>query len=82
MMAIALETAFEDGVEVFTLKPTGDRTRYYRSKFCAQIRPTTGSDVILGINVRLVRKKLKHIELQEVDGKTHFFRVIGHPDIR
>lgn len=82
MMAIALETAFEESVEMFTLKPTGNRTRYYRSKFCAQIRPTTGSDVILGINVRLVRKKLKHIELQRVDGKTHFFRVTGHPDIR
>lgn len=82
MLAIALETAFEEGVKVFTIKPTGDRTRYYRNKFCAQIRPSTGSDVILGINARPVRKKLKHIELQELDGKTHFFRVTGHPDIR
>jgi hypothetical protein len=82
MLAIALETAFEEGVEVFTIKPTGDRTRYYRNKFCAQIRPNTGNDVILGINARPVRKKLKHIELQEVDGKTHFFRVTGHPDTR
>ena len=82
MMTIALETAFEEGVEVFIIKPTGDRTRYYRNKFWAQIRPTTGNDVILGIDVPQVRKKLKHIELQEVDGKTHFFKVTGHPDIR
>jgi hypothetical protein len=82
MLTIALETAFEEGVEVFIIKPTGDRTRYYRSKFWAQIRPTTGNDVILGIDVPQVRKKLKHIELQEVDGKTHFFRVTGHPDTR
>jgi len=82
MLAIALETAFEAGVEVFIIKPTGDRTRYYRSKFWAQIRPTTGDDVILGINIPKVRRKLKHIALQELDGKTHFFRVTGHPDIR
>jgi hypothetical protein len=82
MLAIALETAFEEGVEVFIIKPTGDRTRYYRNKFWAQIRPTTGNDVLLAIDVPQVRRKLKHIELQEVDGKTHFFRVTGHPDIR
>jgi hypothetical protein len=82
MLTIALETAFEEGIEVFIIKPTGDRTRYYRNKFWAQIQPTTGSDVILGINVPTVRKKLKHIELQEAAGKTHFFMVTGYPDIR
>jgi len=80
LMAIALEIAFEERVEMFIIKPTGDRSRYYRNKFYARIHPTTGSDVILGINLRRVRKKLKHIELQEVKGKTHFFRVICHPD--
>ena len=81
LMAIALETAFEEYVEVFTINPTGDTTPYYRSKFHAEIHPTTESDVILGINLRSVRKKLKHIELQEMEGKTHFFRVKGRPDI-
>jgi hypothetical protein len=80
LMAIALEIAFEKGVEIFTIKPTGDRSRYYRNKFYARIHPTTGSDVILRINLRRVRNKLKHIELHEIKGKTNFFRVICHPD--
>ena len=81
LMAIALEIAFEERVERFIIKPTGDRSRYYRNKFYARIHPTTESDVILGINLRRVRKKLKHIELQEMNGKTHFFKVICRPDI-
>ena len=80
LMAIALEIAFEKGVEIFTIKPTGDRSRYYRNKFYARIHPTTGSDVILRINLRRVRNKLKHVELHEIECKTHFFRVICHPD--
>jgi hypothetical protein len=80
LMAIALEIAFEEGVEMFIIKPTGDRSRYYRNKFYASIHPTTESDVILEINLRQVRKKLKHIKLHEIKGKTHRFRVICHPD--
>ena len=80
LMAIALEIAFEEGVEMFIIKPTGDRSRYYRNKFYARIHPTTESDVILEINLRQVRKKLKHIKLHEIKGKTHRFRVICHPD--
>ena len=80
LIAIALEIAFEEGVEMFIIKPTGDRSRYYRNKFYARIHPTTESDVILEINLRRVRKKLKHIEFQEIKGKTHFFRVSCHPD--
>lgn len=80
LMAITLEIAFEQGVEMFTIKPTGDRSRYYRNKFYARIHPTTESDVILEIKLRRVRKKLKHIEPHEIKGKTHFFRVICHPD--
>ena len=82
MLASALGTDFEEGVEVCVIKPSGDRTRCYRSEVWGQIRPTTGNDFILGIDVPQVRKKLKHIKLQEVDGKTHFFRVTGHPDTR
>ena len=80
LMAIALEIAFEEGVEMFIIKPTGDRSRYYRNKFYARIHPTTESDIILGINLRQNRKKLKHIELHEIKGKAHLFRVICHPD--
>jgi len=81
LMAIALEIAFEEGFNVFIIKPTGDRTRYYRSKFYAEIWPTTLSDVILGIRLKLHRGKLKHIELQEMEGKTHLFRVKCQQDI-
>jgi hypothetical protein len=77
LMTIAMETAFEKGVEVFTIKPTGDRARYYRSKFYARICPTTDSDVILGIDLKSVRNKLKCIELQEAGGKTVFLKVKG-----
>ena len=80
LMTIALEIAFEEGIEIFTIKPTGDRYRYYCNKFYARIHQTTESDVILGINLRRVRKKLKHIEFQEIKGKTHFFRVTCRPD--
>jgi len=80
LVAIALEIAFEEGVEIFIVKPTGDRSRYYCNKFYAEIHPTTESDVILGIDLRSARKKLKHIELQEIKGKTHFLRVTCCPD--
>jgi hypothetical protein len=80
LMAIALEIAFEERVEMFIIKPTGDRSRYYRKKFYARMHPTTESDVILGINLRQVRKRLKHIEPVEIKGKTNLFRVICHPD--
>lgn len=80
LMAIAIEIAFEEGIEIFTIKPIGDRSRYYCKKFYAEIHPATESDVILEINLRRVRKKLKHIELQEIKGKTHFFKVTCHPD--
>ena len=80
LMAIALEIAFEEGVEIFIIKPTGDKSRYYCKKFYAEIHPTTGSDLILGIDLRRVRKQLKHIELQEIKGKTHFFKVTCQSD--
>ena len=80
LVAMALEIAFEEGIEIFIVKPTGDRSRYYCTKFYAKTQPTTESDLILGINLTRSRKKLKHIELQEVQGKTHFFRVTCQPD--
>ena len=77
LMAIALETAFEEGIKTFTIKPTGDRTRYYRSNFNAEIYPTSESEVILGIKLRFARKKMKHIEFHEIKGLSHFFTVEG-----
>jgi hypothetical protein len=81
MMTIALETAFEQGVDIFTIKPTGDRAPYYRRKFGARVPPTTGSDVIVTIDLKTVRKSLKHIDLVESEGKTDHFRVKGTPDM-
>ncbi|MFC1515519.1 hypothetical protein ACFL7E_02025 [Thermodesulfobacteriota bacterium] len=81
MMTIALEIALEHDVEVFTIRPTGDRARYYRRKFGARVPPTTGSDVILSIDLKTVRKRLKHIELVEAEGKTDYFRVKGSSDL-
>jgi len=80
LMAIALEIAFEEGIEIFIIKPTGERYRYYCNKFYAEIHPTTESDVILGVDLRSARKKLKHVKLQTIEGKTHFFRVTYQQD--
>ncbi|MBL7179097.1 MAG: hypothetical protein ABIK98_10890 [Pseudomonadota bacterium] len=77
LMAIALETAREHGLVVFTIKPTGDRARYYRRKFGAETWPTTATDLILSIKLDTIRKNFKHIEIVETAGKTLFFKVQG-----
>ncbi len=82
LMTIAMETAFERGVEIFTVKPTGDRARYYRRKFYARTYPTTASDVLLGIDLKSVRHQLKCIELQESGGKTTFLKVKRRLDVK
>jgi len=81
MMVIAMETAFEHDVNVFTVKPTGDRARYYRKKFSAEAFPTTGSDVILTIDYKAVRNNLKHIKLLEMGNKADSFKVKGYADV-
>ena len=80
MMAIAMETVFEHGIDVFTIKPTGDRARYYRKKFGAETLPTTGSDGILTIDLKAVRDNLKHIKLLKMGNKTDSFEIKGYPD--
>ncbi|MFC1812019.1 hypothetical protein ACFL03_04960 [Thermodesulfobacteriota bacterium] len=80
MMVIAMETAFEHGIGVFTIKPTGDRARYYRKKFGAETFPTTNSDMILTIDLKAVRNNLRHIKLLEIGNKTDSFKVKGYPD--
>ncbi len=77
LMVIAIETAFEHGIEVFTIKPTGDRALYYRRKFGAKTWPTTASELIVAIDLKACRKTLKHIELVETAGRTYFFKVKG-----
>ncbi|MFC1488538.1 hypothetical protein ACFL6B_01690 [Thermodesulfobacteriota bacterium] len=80
MMVIAMETAYEHDVDVFTVKPTGDRARYYRKKFSAEAFPTTSSDVILTIVYKAVRNNLKHIKLLGMGNKTDAFKVQGYAD--
>ena len=80
MMGVAMETVFEHGIDVFTIKPTGDRARYYRKKFGAETLPTTGSDGILTIDLKAVRDNLKHIKLLKMGNKTDSFEIKGYPD--
>jgi hypothetical protein len=75
LMAVAMATAIEHGVPVFTVKPTGDRARYYRRKFGAKTWPTTASEPIVAIDLKAGMPKLQHIEFVEINGQTHFFKV-------
>jgi len=80
MMAIAFETAFENKIQNFTIKPTGDTAPYYRKKFNAKICRQIRSNLTMTVHLERVRKTLKHIRMIEKDGKTVFFRVKGVPD--
>jgi hypothetical protein len=75
MMAIAFEIAFEDNVQDFTIKPTGDTAPYYRKKFNAKICHQSRSDLTMTVHLKTARKKLQHIRIIEKEGKTAFFRV-------
>jgi hypothetical protein len=81
MMAIAFETAFEDKIQDFTIKPTGDTAPYYRKKYNAKICRQPRSDLTMTVHLKTVRKKLRHIRMIEKEGKTVFFRVKGVPDL-
>ena len=80
LMAVAMTTVFEHGMPVFTVKPTGDRARYYRRKFGAKTWPTTASETIVAIDLKAGMPKLQHIEFVEINGQTHFFKVQGGMD--
>jgi hypothetical protein len=80
MMAIALETAFENKIENFTIKPTGDTTPYYRKKFNAKRHSVSSSDDIMTVRLKSVRKTLRHIRMIEKEGETVLFRIKGVPD--
>jgi len=80
-LAIAFETAFEDKIKDFTIKPTGDTAPYYRKKFHAKICRQPRRDLTMTVHLKTVRKTLQHIRMIEKDGKTVFFRVKGGPDL-
>ena len=80
MMAIAFETAFEDKIKDFTIKPTGDTAPYYRKKFHAKICHQQRRDLTMTVHLKTVRKTLRHIRMIEKEGKTVFFWVKVVPD--
>jgi hypothetical protein len=82
MMAIAFETAFENKIQDFTIKPTGDTASYYHKKFNAKTDYPSGRDVIMTVHLKTVRKTLHHIRLIEKEGKTVYFRVKGVQDVK
>jgi hypothetical protein len=81
MMAIAFETAFEDNVQDFIIKPTGDTAPYYRKKFNAKICRQSRSDLTMTVHLKTTRKGLKHVRLIEKAGKTLSFRVKSVSDL-
>ena len=81
MMAIAFETAFENKIQNFTIKPTGDTAPYYRKKFHAKICRQIRSGLTMTVHLETVRKTLKHVRMIEKEGKTVFFKVKGVPDL-
>jgi hypothetical protein len=81
MMAIAFETAFEDNVQDFIIKPTGDTAPYYRKKFNAKICRQSKSDLTMTVHLKTTRKGLKHVRLIEKAGKTLSFRVKSVSDL-
>jgi hypothetical protein len=81
MMAIAFETAFEDKVQDFTIKPTGDTAPYYRKKFNAKICRQLRSELTMTVHLKTVRKALQHIRMIEKEGKTVFFKVKSVSDL-
>lgn len=82
MMAVALETAGEHGVKEFTIKPTNDRTRYYRKKFGALVLAKPGSDLTLVVDTNVYRRHLRHIRFSRGGGKTILFEINGEADPR
>lgn len=82
MMAIAFETAFNDKLQNFTIKPTGDTAPYYRKKFNAKICHQSKTDVIMTVHLQSIRKELQHIRMIEKEGQTVFFRVKSIPDVK
>jgi hypothetical protein len=82
MMAIAFETAVEDKIQHFTIKPTGDTAPYYRKKFNAKPCHQLRSDLAMTVHLKTARKTLQHIRIIEKKGGTIFFKVKGVADAK
>lgn len=80
LMAVIIEMALDRQVPQITIKPTDNRSRYYRRKFSAVALPTTASSNILSITPAIARTRLPHIRLVAQDGRTHSFYVKSIPD--
>ena len=81
MMAIAFETAFEDQIQDFTIKPTGETAPYYRKKFNAKICRQSRGGLTMTVHLKTTRKELKHVRVIEKAGKTVLFRVKSVSDL-
>ena len=81
MMVIAFETAFEDQIQDFTIKPTGDTAPYYRKKFNAKICRQSRGDLTMTVHLKTTRKELKHVRVIEKAGKTVLFMVKSVSDL-
>jgi hypothetical protein len=81
MMAIAFETAFEEKIQDFTIKPTGDTAPYYRKKFNAKICRQSRGDLTMTVHLKTTRKELQHVRVIEKAGKTVLFRVKSVADL-
>ena len=81
MLVIAFETAFEEKIQDFTIKPTGDTAPYYRKKFNAKICRQSRGDLTMAVHLKTTRKELKHVRVIEKAGKTVLFRVKSVSDL-
>ena len=81
MMVIAFETAFENQIQDFTIKPTGDTAPYYRKKFNAKICRQSRGDLTMTVHLKTTRKELKHVRVIEKAGKTVLFMVKSVSDL-
>jgi len=81
MMVIAFETAFENQIQDFTIKPTGDTAPYYRKKFNAKICRQSRGGLTMTVHLKTTRKELKHVRVIEKAGKTVLFRVKSVSDL-
>ena len=61
MMAVALELAFEQGRQMFVIKPTDDKLEYYRRKYDAKVLSSTGIDRFVGVDIEHARNFMAHV---------------------
>ena len=80
LMAVLVEMAFESKRARITIKPTDNRSRYYRGKFGAVPLPTSTSSNILSMVPAMTRNRLNHIRLIAQDGLTQAIYVKCVPD--